>query len=104
MDKIELNLDNPIFAAYINVDGMSHTRAKQTLSEFSKMFDIYTNITVWIVATKGDSKIECVYGGKYGTAKTKINLSEKMNLLIDSKDFEEYKSKLREIQIDKVMS
>jgi len=50
LDKIDLNLDNPIFVAYVDVSNLSPETANEYLLRTKKMFDIYNNITVWTIA------------------------------------------------------
>ena len=55
--RIELNLDNPIFVFYICIRGMSRQRAEEYIHQVKQQFDIYSNITMWIVATEEPTKI-----------------------------------------------
>jgi hypothetical protein len=59
----EINLDNPIFAFYVSVAGMSRQTTAQHLAEFKNQLS-YDNITTWIIPVQGESKVECVYPGK----------------------------------------
>ena len=46
--KNELDLDNPIFVVYLNVDGMNPTRAQDLIENYKKFLK-YDNCTFWIV-------------------------------------------------------
>ena len=60
----EVNLDNPIFVYYVNVNGLSRQKADEMLGQLSSMFT-YKNVTTWIVPrNEGETKIECVYDGR----------------------------------------
>ena len=79
----ELNLDNPIFAFYVSVNGMSRQSAAQHLAEFKDNLS-YDNITTWILPVQGESKVECVYPGKsmYNTPELE-NLIKEINERIE---------------------
>ena len=92
--KIELNLDNPIFVFYICVNGMSRQRAEEYFHDIKNQFDIYSNITMWIVATDEPTKIECVYDGKGKTKDVEIaglieQINERITVLGQSNSFED---------------
>jgi len=62
-EEKELNLENPIFVHYINVDNMSRQSINDYLDHYSTMVNQYSNITNWIIATNY-TKVECVYDGQ----------------------------------------
>ena len=62
-DKIELDLDNPIFVAYVDVSNLSPEKANEYLIRTKGMFDVYKNITVWTIASD-INQVECVYDGQ----------------------------------------
>lgn len=65
-DKIDqsqdLNLNNPIFVYYININGLTRQRSEEMLSSIAANFR-YNNVTVWVVPTSSPTKIECIYNG-----------------------------------------
>jgi hypothetical protein len=63
-EKIELDLNNPIFVAYVNTGNLTKQTAEEHLHRTKKMFDVYKNITIWVIASD-ETKIECVYDGQY---------------------------------------
>lgn len=61
---MEINLENPIFALYINVGETSKQKAHENLATFRNSIN-YDNITTWIIPVRNqESKIECIYPGK----------------------------------------
>lgn len=106
--KIELNLDNPIFVFYICVNGMSRQRVEEYIHQVKSQFDIYSNITMWIVATDEPTKIECVYDGKGKTKDSEIaglieQINERITVLGQSNSFEDFKINIRDWRIDKIV-
>jgi hypothetical protein len=103
----EINLENPIFAFYLNIDGMSHQTAKQSLLEFKKSVT-YTNITSWIIPTKNETKVECVYpGNRYNTPELESlvkEINERVDLLSNSESFEDFKINIRDSRISKLFN
>ncbi len=49
-EKIELDLNNPIFVAYVDTKNMPRQGVEEHLQRTKKMFDLYKNITVWVIA------------------------------------------------------
>ena len=106
-ERIELNLDNPIFAFYINVEGMSRQSATQYIAEMRRAVT-YTNITSWILASN-ETKVECVYTGKsmYNTPQLEHlikEINERIDLLADSESFEDFKINVRDWRIGKIFN
>jgi hypothetical protein len=58
----ELDLNNPRFVVYINVDGKSHQSGIEYIQQTQNHLDVYKNATMWFVASKRD-EIVCVYDG-----------------------------------------
>ena len=107
-ERIELNLDNPIFIFYICVNGMSRQRAQEYIHDVKNQFDIYSNITMWIVATDEPTKIECIYDGKGKTKDSEIaglieQINERITVLGQSNSFEDFKINIRDWRIDKIV-
>jgi hypothetical protein len=106
--RIELNLDNPIFVFYISIRGMSRQRAEEYIHQVKQQFDIYSNITMWIVATEEPTKIDCVYDGKGKTKDSEIaglieQINERITVLGQSNSFEDFKINIRDWRIDKIV-
>ena len=107
-ERIELNLDNPIFVFYISIRGMSRQRAEEYIHQVKQQFDIYSNITMWIVATDEPTKIECIYDGKGKTKDSEIagliqQINERISVLGQSNSFEDFKINIRDWRIDKIV-
>lgn len=107
----EINLDNPIFAFYININGMSRMSVDQYLAEFSKNVT-YDNITSWIIPTQngGETRVECVYSGKdvkSDNDRELVNIIKEINSRIEilgqSSSFEDFKINIRDWRINKIV-
>lgn len=106
-DKIELNLDNPIFAHYVNIEGMSRQRAEEILMEYQACINIYSNVTIWIVASN-ISKIECVYDGRSRNRDVEISrivkeINKRIDILSNSNSFEDFKINVRDWRLNEII-
>ena len=106
--ETELNLDNPIFTLYINIEGLPRQRAEELLSGYIGMFNQYNNITVWVLASN-ITKMECLYDGKLKTRdKEMINviteINNRIDMLSNCGNFEDFKLNLREWRINRLAS
>ena len=72
LDKIELDLNNPIFVVYVDTKNFSRQVAEEYLIETKEHFNIYKNITVWTIASD-INKVECVYDGKFRTREVELS-------------------------------
>lgn len=82
-EKIELNLKNPIFVIYLNIEGLSRQSAQELIEKTRRHLDIYNNITMWFIASNV-TKIECVYDGFSKNRDSELsNLIEEINARID---------------------
>jgi hypothetical protein len=104
----EINLDNPIFAFYVSIAGMSRQTTAQHLVEFKNQLS-YDNITTWILPVQGESKVECVYPGKsmYNTPELENlikEINERIEIFADSDSFEDFKINIRDWRIGKVFN
>ena len=107
-DKEELNLENPIFVHYINVDGMDHKTANEYFDNYSKMINQYSNITNWIIGTNY-TKVECVYDGKSKIRNLEISniikeINKRVDILSNSSSFEDFKMKVREWRLSEMLN
>lgn len=66
------NIDVPMFAYYVDVSGLSRQRAEEMLSELSKKWSKESDYPVIIVPAR-ESKVECIYAGKYHNDDTKVD-------------------------------
>ena len=103
--KEELDLSKPIFVIYVNTQ-IAPDPAKY-LSEIKSMFDIYSNVTFWIVSSD-ENRIECVWGAK-GEDKIEeqkrllIEIYTKVKLFSESKNLKEFKMNFRNWAIDELV-
>jgi len=111
--KNELDLDNPIFVVYLNVDGMNPTRAQDLIENYKKFLK-YDNCTFWIVAvTDQKTKFEMIWKGqKYDTQSfdnvqtiTQLNkrMSKLMELISEGTTDDVLKQKLRDFTLDQIL-
>lgn len=98
---VEINLDNPIFVYYINVDGMSHQTANELINHVQDTWS-YSNVVTWIVPRhQGETKIECVYDGRIRERSEELKelideINEKIDLMSQSSNFEDFKIIVRD--------
>ena len=111
--KNELDLDNPIFVVYLNVDGMNPTRAQDLIENYKKFLK-YDNCTFWIVAvTDQKTKFEMIWKGqKYDTQSfdnvqtiTQLNkrMSKLMELISEGTTDDVLNQKLRDFTLDQIL-
>lgn len=106
MKKEELNLDNPIFVFYINVEGYSRQKAEEHIQEIIENFDIYKNAKIWILASK-ETKVECIYDGWGRSRDSELkeligDINERIEILSKSHSFEDFKINIRDWRIDNI--
>lgn len=106
MNKIKLDLDNPIFSVYVNIAPLSRQKAEELLANIRDSMDIYENVTMWFIASD-ETKIECVYSGK----RTELNLdsliesiNERIDILSKSSNFEDFKINIRDWRLDNLIN
>jgi hypothetical protein len=107
---MELELENPIFTVYVNVEGMSRQTAQETLQHFSGIYGSYTNATFWIFPSN-ITRVETVWNGKYQQnpinderIQNMINhINRVLTLLSDGTSDEAIKAQLRELQLSKIL-
>ena len=105
MDKVKLDLENPIFTFYLNINGMSRQKAEETIQHTKEAFDIYENVTIWFVAAN-ESKIECTYSGKRTECNIEAlieNINERIDILSNSSSFEDFKLNVRDWRLNKLI-
>ena len=107
-EKIELDLNNPIFVAYVDTKNLTRQAAEEHFYRTKKMFDVYKNITIWVIASD-ETKIECVYDGQCRTRDMEISdLIKEINTRIDimskSNSFEDFKINIRDWRINELVN
>jgi hypothetical protein len=97
--KEELNLNNPIFVFYINIASLSN-KAHSYIEEVRNSFDIYSNITQWIISTEtSPTRIDCIYDGKSTNNKLVSlikDINDRIEILSGSNSFEDFKINIRD--------
>jgi len=92
----DVNLDNPIFVYYINVQNHPRSYVDKMIQNIQESFP--SNITLWIVPCEY-TKIECIFDGwkmKSDGLKKKIyTLIEEMD--VNNPNFGELKRQIREV-------
>jgi len=107
-EKIEINLDHPIFTVYVNTKNLTREAAEEYLYRTKKMFDVYKNITVWVLSSD-ENKVECVYDGQCRQRDSEISgLIKEINTRIDimskSSSFEDFKINIRDWRINELVN
>jgi hypothetical protein len=107
-EKIEINLDHPIFTVYVNTKNLTREAAEEYLYRTKKMFDVYKNITVWVLASD-ENKVECVYDGQCRQRDMEISgLIKEINTRIDimsrSKSFDDFKINIRDWRLSEIIN
>lgn len=111
---MELNLENPIFLVYMNVDGMSHQKARESIEQVRSHFS-FENATTWIMPVKSsETKVELIWqGSKYSTNPGIMNFNNFENLInrfnevieviSNGTDDATIKQQLRNLQLKKII-
>lgn len=108
LEKPEINLDNPIFVYYINVNGMSYQHANETISRIREGWE-FSNITTWIVPrNEGETKIECVYDGRIKERSKELKelideINEKKDIMSKSNNFDDFKIIVRDWRLRNIL-
>ena len=107
-----LNLENPIFIVYVDVDGLTNKHSIEKL-ESAKRHLSYDNVTMWFIADK-TNKIELIWqGSKYSTNpgimdfnnfENLINrFNEVIEVISNGTDDASIKQQLRNLQLKKII-
>jgi hypothetical protein len=107
-EKIELNLNNPIFTVHVDVSGKSRQSAQEYLAQVKQMFDIYSNITMWILASNKTS-IECVYDGQCRNRDMEISdlikeINTRIDIMSNSHSFDDFKINIRDWRLSELIN
>ena len=108
MQNKEINLDNPIFVYYLNVNGMTHQQIDEMTRRLNEVWS-FDNVVTWIVPRReGETKIECVYDGRIKERGEELvelikELNEKIEILSGSNDFNDFKIAVRDWRIKNLL-
>ena len=103
----ELDLNNPIFVFYINVENRSKQSAIEYIDSTQKHFDIYKNATMWFVAAKKD-EVVCIYDGWGRVRDSELKdlieeINTKIEIMSKSHSFEDFKINVRDWRLNKLI-
>jgi hypothetical protein len=103
----ELDLNNPIFVFYINVENKSRQSAQEYIENTKKHFDVYKNATMWFVAAKKD-EVVCIYDGWGRVRDSEIKdlieeINTKIEIMSNSHSFDDFKINVRDWRISKLV-
>ena len=107
-EKIELDLNNPIFTVHVDVSGKSPQSAQQYLAQVRQTFDVYSNITMWILASNKTS-IECVYDGQCRNRDMEISdlikeINTRIDIMSNSHSFDDFKINIRDWRLSELIN
>lgn len=108
MDKKEIDLDNPIFVYYLNINGMPHQQVDEMTRTLNEVWS-FDNVVTWIVPRReGETKIECVYDGRVKGRSDELKeliteLNEKIEILSGSNDFQDFKIAVRDWRLKNLL-
>jgi hypothetical protein len=105
--KQELDLNNPIFVFYLNVENKSRQSAQEYIENTKKHFDVYKNATMWFVAAKKD-EVVCIYDGWGRVRDSEIKdlieeINTKIEIMSNSHSFDDFKINVRDWRISKLV-
>ena len=107
-EKIELDLNNPIFVAYVDTKNLTRQAAEEHLYRSKKMFDVYKNITIWVIASN-ETKIECVYDGQGRNRDMEISdlvkeINTRIDIMANSHSFDDFKINIRDWRLSELIN
>ena len=107
-EKIELDLNNPIFAVYVDTKTLSRQAGQEYLANVKRMFDVYSNVTMWIIASN-ETKVECVYDGQCRTRDMEISdlikeINTRIDIMSNSHSFDDFKINIRDWRLSELIN
>ena len=107
-EKIELDLNNPIFVAYVDTKNLTRQAAEEHLHRTKRMFDVYKNITIWVIASDKTS-IECVYDGQCRSRDMEISdlikeINTRIDIMANSHSFDDFKINIRDWRLSEIIN
>jgi hypothetical protein len=103
----ELDLNNPIFVFYLDVENYSQQSAQNYIENVRRNFDIYKNATMWFVAAK-KSEVVCIYDGWGRVRDSELKdlieeINTKIEIMSQSHSFEDFKINVRDWRLTKLV-
>jgi hypothetical protein len=107
-EKIELDLNNPIFAVYVDTKTLSRQSGHEYLANVKRMFDVYSNVTMWIIASD-ETRIECVYDGQCRNRDMEISdlikeINTRIDIMSNSHSFDDFKINIRDWRLSELIN
>jgi hypothetical protein len=107
-EKIELDLNNPIFTVYVDVSGKSKQAGYEYLAQIKDTFNVYKNVTMWIVASN-ETRIECVYDGQCRNRDMEISdlikeINTRIDIMSNSHSFDDFKINIRDWRLSELIN
>jgi hypothetical protein len=107
-EKIELDLNNPIFTVYVDVSGKSRQAGYEYLAQVKSMFDVYKNVTMWVIASN-ETRIECVYDGQCRNRDMEISdlikeINTRIDIMSNSHSFDDFKINIRDWRLSELIN
>lgn len=107
-EKIELDLNNPIFTVYVDTKTLSRQAAQEYLANVKGMFDVYSNVTMWIIASN-ETRIECVYDGQCRNRDMEISdlikeINTRIDIMSNSHSFDDFKINIRDWRLSELIN
>lgn len=103
----ELDLNNPIFVFYLDVENYSQQSAQNYIENVRRNFDIYKNATMWFVAAK-KSEVVCIYDGWGRVRDSELKelieeINTKIEIMSKSHSFDDFKINVRDWRLNKLV-
>ena len=103
----DLDLNNPIFVFYINVEGRSRRFSVEYIEDTKKHFDVYKNATMWFVASNKD-EVVCIYEGRGRVRDSDLKdlieeINNKIEIMANSHTFDDFKINVRDWRLAKIV-
>jgi hypothetical protein len=103
----ELDLDNPIFVFYLNVENRSRQSTAEYIENAQRHFDVYKNATMWFVAAKKD-EVVCIYDGWGRVRDSELKdlieeINNKIEIMSNSHSFDDFKINVRNWRLDRLI-
>ena len=103
----ELDLNNPIFVFYVNVENRSRQSAHEYIDNAKRNFDVYKNATMWFVAAKKD-EVVCIYDGWGRVRDHELKdlieeINSKIEIMSQSHSFDDFKINVRDWRLNKLI-
>lgn len=103
----ELDLNNPIFVFYLNVENRPRQAAQEYIENTRDHFDVYKNATMWFVAATKD-EVVCIYDGWGRVRDSELKdlieeINTKIEIMSQSHSFDDFKINVRDWRIGKLV-